>query len=205
MSKLPAPGPVEHMQRTRFAAGLVRVAAMHDEDTATHLRATAALARRIAQQMQLPQTQILSVELTGLLHDIGKVAVDRGILNKPAELTASEWDAMRAHAEFGAAAIAELSALADLAPLVRAHHERMDGEGYPDRLLGEEIPLEARIVAVADAFHALTSDRPYRRAVLPQTALDVLEHDSGTQFDADVVLAALKLLNAGRASRTKSA
>jgi putative nucleotidyltransferase with HDIG domain len=158
---------METIDRGAFAMGLVRVVALHDEATATHLRATAALARRIATSMQIAMETVQMIELAGLLHDVGKVGVSRDLLGKPAELSVGEWIEMRRHAEQGSAMLERIPTLADLAPIVRAHHEHIDGTGYPDRLRGEDIPLEARIVSVADAFHALTTDRPYRRAVLP--------------------------------------
>lgn len=196
---------MDHCGRAEFAQGLVRVVALHDEDTATHLQATAALARRIAEQMRLAQTVASTIELGGLLHDIGKMAIGREILRKPAALDVDQWERMRLHAELGATALAGLVPLAALAPVVRAHHERIDGRGYPDRLRGDEIPLEARVVAVADAFHALTTDRPYRRAVFPQAALRVLRDAAGQQFDADVVAAAVDLFVQPRRSRSLSA
>jgi len=184
---------MENVDRAQFAMGLVRVVALHDEATATHLCATAALARRIARGMQIAEETAEVIELAGLLHDIGKVGVPRGLLAKPSELTEREWVEMRTHAEKGSGMLEAVPSLADLAPIVRAHHERIDGAGYPDRLRGEDIPLEARVLAVADAFHALTTDRPYRPAVLPHTALSVLRSSAGTHFDADVVCATLDL------------
>ena len=184
---------MENVDRGDFAMGLVRVVALHDEATATHLRATAVLARRIAASMHVAEQTARVIELAGLLHDIGKVGVSRELLGKPAELTAHEWVEMRRHAEAGAGMLESIPTLADLAPIVRAHHERIDGTGYPDRLRGEDIPLEARVLAVADAFHALTTDRPYRRAILPHAALGVLRSSAGTHFDVDVVSATLDL------------
>lgn len=196
---------MEHPDRAELAMGLVRVVALYDADTASHLRATAILAHRIAAQMALPMPARSAIELSGLLHDIGKLRVGRDILCKPAALTTMEWVEMRLHAEEGANVLATLPKLADLAPIVRAHHERMDGSGYPDRLRGDEIPLEARIVAVADAFHALTTDRPYRQAVLPQAALAVLKDAAGPQFDADVVTATFDVFGHAHVARRRSA
>jgi HD-GYP domain-containing protein (c-di-GMP phosphodiesterase class II) len=194
-----------HFDRAEFAAGLVRLVDLHDDKTATHLRATGVLAGRIAARMHLPADTASAAELAGLLHDIGKVGVARAVLCKPGDLTDDEWVEMRLHAQLGAAVVASVPMLAYLAPIVRAHHERMDGQGYPDRLRGEEIPLEARIVAVADAFHALTTDRPYRRAVMPKAALCILESAAATQFDIDVVAATLDLFGQPRVSRRMSA
>jgi two-component system cell cycle response regulator len=198
-------GSVEDSNRVEFAVGLTRIVALYDEETATHLRATAALSRRTAAKLGLSHAVVAAAELTGLLHDIGKVAVDRNILLKPAELDAGEWEIMRLHSGYGADMLAGIPKLAGLAPLVRAHHERMDGGGYPDGLRGDEIPLESRIVAVADAFHALTTDRPYRRAVMPNLALRVLHDCAGPQFDHTVVAAICDVFHHVCASRCHSA
>ena len=183
-----------------LVAGLVRVVGMHDRDTAIHLDATAALARRIAVAMDVPDASVATIEHAARLHDIGKVGVRKDILNKPGALTATEWHEMREHAELGAAALLDISTLAHLAPIVRAHHERMDGNGYPDRLGSHEIPFEARIIAVADAFHAMTTERSYRRAMLPHDALETLADNAGPQFDADVVAATFELFRYTRRS-----
>ncbi len=198
-------GHTDDSARTELAAGLVCVMDLYDESTATHLRATGVLARRIAMRMGMPDDAASTIELAGTLHDIGKVRVGREILCKPASLTADEWVEMRLHAEGGAGLLAALPKLADLAPIVRAHHERIDGKGYPDRLRHEEIPIEARVVAVADAFHALTTDRPYRRAILPQAALQVLQAAAGPQFDTDVIAAMHDLFEHTRRSRRLTA
>jgi len=187
--------------KAELAASLVRVVGMHDKDTATHLDATAILARRIALQMDLAPEVINTIELAALLHDVGKVAVSPDIIRKPDALSADEWKEMRLHAEAGASLISGIPKLAYLAPIVRAHHERADGYGYPDRLRGEDIPIEARVVAVADAFHAMTTERTYRKALMPNDALTILEENSGTQFDADVVAATLHLFRYTRRNR----
>ncbi|MFN2461474.1 MAG: HD-GYP domain-containing protein [Candidatus Velthaea sp.] len=187
--------------KAELAAGLVRVVGMHDQDTATHLDATAALARRIATEMDLAPDVVNTIELAALLHDVGKVAINPDIIRKPEALTAEEWKEMRMHPEAGASVILGITKLAHVAPIVRAHHERIDGYGYPDRLRGEDIPIEARVVAVADAFHAMTSERPYRRALMPSDALAILEDNCGTQFDVEVVAATLRLFRYTRRAR----
>src|SRR5476649_1043910 len=190
--------------KAELAASLVRVVGMHDKDTATHLDAVAILARRIALQMDLAPEVVNTIELAGLLHDVGKVAVNPEIIRKPDELSADEWKEMRLHPEAGASLLAGIPKLAFLAPIVRAHHERIDGYGYPARLRGEDIPLESRVIAVADAFHAMTTERPYRKALLPSDALAIIEDHSGTQFDAEVVNAILQLFRYTRRSRKPS-
>ncbi len=194
-----------HSDRAEFAASLVRIVALHDKDTASHLWATATLAAQIARQMQFAQPMTQTVELAALLHDIGKVSVRRAVLCKRSELSVQEWNEMRLHAEAGASVLEHTPLLAHIAPIVRAHHERIDGGGYPDRLRGDDIPLEARVVAVADAFHALTTDRPYRQAVGVGSALSVLAGAAGPQFDSDVVSALFDLVIGQRRARRLSA
>ena len=122
-----------------------------------------------------------------LLHDIGKIGVPDEILHKPGPLTPEEWDDMKRHPRIGHEMLHEISFLAGAASIVRAHHERFDGKGYPQGLRGEEIPLGARIFAAADAFDAMTTDRPYRKALLPDMARDEIVRHSGTQFDPEIV------------------
>src|SRR5207245_11102928 len=129
-----------------------------------------------------------SVELTALLHDIGKIRVPEAILNKPGPLTAEERRLLETHTVEGETMLLRVGGLlAEIGALVRSCHERYDGGGYPDGLAGPAIPLPSRIVACCDAFHAMTSDRPYRRARSVDEALAELEHCSGTQFDPAVV------------------
>ena len=121
------------------------------------------------------------------LHDIGKVGVPERILCKRGPLSAAEWRVMRRHPEMGAQIVAPISFLQDTVSLIRHHHERFDGDGYPDRLRWDQIPLTARIFSVADAFDAMTSDRPYRGSIGPERALDEIVDGAGSQFDPDVV------------------
>ena len=133
------------------------------------------------------------VRIAAELHDIGKMAIPEAILAKPGALSEGEWALMRQHTVAGERIIASSPALADVAPLVRSSHERWDGKGYPDRLVAEQIPRGARIIAVCDSYHAMTSDRAYRRALSPETALAELRAGAGTQFDPEVVNAFLRL------------
>ena len=121
------------------------------------------------------------------MHDIGKVAVPDAILDKPARLSDAEWEFIRRHTLIGERILAAAPALRSVAALVRATHENWDGTGYPDRLSGPGIPLGARIISACDAFHAMTSDRPYRRAMPEDQAIAELRRCAGTQFDPDVV------------------
>jgi HD-GYP domain-containing protein (c-di-GMP phosphodiesterase class II) len=125
--------------------------------------------------------------VAGLLHDIGKIGIPDNVLNKPGQLTGEEWSLVRAHPALGASILAKAPMLSDIIPIVAAHHERFDGRGYPGNAAGENIPLAARILAVADAYDAMTSNRPYRHAMSRQAALDELRSNAGTQFDPNIV------------------
>ena len=168
-------------------AGLLSAIEAYDEDTAVHLRATAALAERIANTMQLDEKTVSNIRLAALLHDIGKIKVPIGVLNHPGMLSDSEWVLMKRHPQTGFEMLERHPELRHISQIVKSHHERMDGRGYPDRLAGEDIPFEARVVAVADAFHAMTVTRSYRAKMSPKAALDELYACRGTQFDPTVV------------------
>ncbi len=185
--------------------GFVGLVALHHPQTALGLEATGTVGEHIASTMQLTPVQIATVGLAGRLHDIGNVSVPRALLEKPSALGAHERTCIERHCEAGAAVLEETPTLAHLAPIVRAHHERIDGCGYPDRLRADEIPLAARVIAVADAFVALTSVRPYRAALSPGDALDVLATDAGAQFDGDVVTALFDLCRYAQRSQRESA
>jgi len=137
------------------------------------------LGRRLA----LPPVDLERLERGGLLHDIGKIGVSSGVLDKQGPLDADEWEQMRAHTTLGAMILEPIARYADIIPIVRHHHERWDGGGYPDHLAGEAIPYLARVLALADVYDALTSDRPYRAGMTPRKALSMIEAGLGTQFD----------------------
>jgi ribonuclease P protein subunit RPR2 len=159
-----------------------------DAYTAKHAERVAAYGLEIARAMDLDLTRDPATEFGFLLHDVGKVAITDGILHKPGPLTAEERSVMEQHPIIGASIVAEISFLeGDAAAVVRSHHERWDGAGYPDRLRGEEIPLPARIFAVADVLDALTTTRPYRRASPLGAAREMIVADTGTHFDPGVI------------------
>jgi two-component system, cell cycle response regulator len=137
----------------------------------------------------LSAEQIDNVTRASALHDIGKLAIPEGILEKPGSLTAEESEFIRQHTVIGERILAAAPSLAGCAKIVRASHENWDGTGYPDGLVGDEIPLEARIIAACDAFQAMTTNRPYRDARAPEDAIAELRRCAGTQFDPDVVQA----------------
>jgi HD-GYP domain-containing protein (c-di-GMP phosphodiesterase class II) len=147
--------------------------------------------REIARELGYPEDRLERLVLAAVLHDVGKVGIPSSIVMKPGPLTVVEWAVMRKHPEIGASMI-EGAAQDDLADWVRYHHERPDGTGYPCGLEGDEIPLESRIVAVADAYEAMTHDRVYRPAIGHEAACRELREGAGTQFDAEVVDAFLR-------------
>ena len=160
-------------------------------DTAEHSQMVGRYTKLIAVEMGLSTELVERVQLAGVLHDIGKIGVADSIVNKPGPLTPEEWAEMQKHPEFGARML-ERAELWDIAEWVMAHHERPDGRGYPRGLAGDEIPLEARIVAVADAYEAMTTDRVYRGSIGHTAARAELRRGAGTQFDARAVAAFLK-------------
>jgi diguanylate cyclase (GGDEF)-like protein len=153
----------------------------------SHVNAVTVLAEDVARQLGLAPHLVEQVRDAAQLHDIGKIAIPDTILNKPGPLDEEEWTFMRRHTIIGERIVSAAPALAEVALLVRSSHERYDGGGYPDALSGEAIPIGARIITVCDAFDAMTSDRPYRVAMMPQDALAELCRCAGTQFDPRVV------------------
>jgi HD-GYP domain-containing protein (c-di-GMP phosphodiesterase class II) len=164
-----------------------------DGYTGEHSAAVVELSVAVARRLGLSEEKIADVEQAAFLHDIGKIGVPDAVLNKPGPLDDGEWEMMREHPMIGERIVSSVEGLAHLAPVIRAEHERWDGEGYPDGLRGEEIPLTSRIVFACDAWHAMTSDRPYREA-LGREALDELQKNTGKQFDPRVVLALLDVV-----------
>jgi hypothetical protein len=177
-------------------ASLVEVVELRDPYTAGHSRRVAATARALAESLGLTAEEADLIESAGRVHDLGKVAIDPHVLLKTTELDEGEWAQMKLHPVYGAEVVAQFAAYRDGTALVRHHHERWDGRGYPDGLAGEGIPLGARILAVADTFDALTSDRPYRRGMEVERATAILKEGAGTQWDERVVAALLGILTA---------
>jgi len=159
-----------------------------DPYTHGHSRRVARHSERIARELGLPPEQVARVRAAALVHDIGKINTPRSILTKPERLTEEEFALVKRHPGDGAAMVAAVGD-AELSSIVRSHHERIDGTGYPDGLAGADIPIGARIIAVADTFDAITSTRPYRNPRTHKQALDVLRGEAGTQLDADAVAA----------------
>lgn len=172
-----------------FATALVTTLDARDEYTAGHSLAVAVYARDIAQRLGLDDDEQRLAYLCGLVHDVGKIGLPPGLLEKPSALTLEERRLMERHSEIGERILLKVESYDDIARIVRHHHERVDGLGYPDRLAGDEIPMLSRIVAVADAYDAMTSDRPYRDAMPSRVARLRLAQAVETQFDTTVVAA----------------
>jgi putative nucleotidyltransferase with HDIG domain len=180
-----------------FATALVATLDARDRYTAGHSAAVAIYARDIAGRMGLPERDQELVHLCGLVHDVGKIGLSAGLLEKPGALTLDERRQMEQHSTIGERILGKVEDYGEIAAIVRHHHERVDGLGYPDRLVGEEIPLLARIIAVADSYNAMTSDRPYRDAMPSRVARLRLAQAVESQFDTSVVAAFEAILASG--------
>jgi putative nucleotidyltransferase with HDIG domain len=172
-----------------FASALVATLDARDQYTAGHSAAVAIYSRDIAERMGLSEAEQDLAHVCGLVHDIGKIGLAPGLLEKEGPLTLDERRQMQEHSAIGERILAKVEDYADIARVVRHHHERVDGQGYPDGLVADEIPLLARIVAVADAYNAMTSDRPYREAMPSRVARLRLAQAVESQFDTSVVAA----------------
>jgi putative nucleotidyltransferase with HDIG domain len=186
-----------------FATALVATLDARDRYTAGHSAAVAIYSRDIAARMGLTDDLQQLVHLCGLVHDIGKIGLPAGLLEKPGALTLDERRQMEAHAEIGERILSKVDDYAEIATVVRHHHERVDGLGYPDGLCADDIPLLARIISVADAYNAMTSDRPYRDAMPSRVARLRLAQAVETQFDTSVV-AAFEAILAGSNERYRA-
>jgi putative nucleotidyltransferase with HDIG domain len=173
--------------------GLANALEAKDAYTRGHSERVAELARRIALEAGIAPAAADTIAQAGLLHDLGKIAIPEGLLRKPGALSREEWAVMRQHPVVGAQIVAPLEFFADGAVILRHHHERHDGSGYPDGLRGELIPLGARIVAVADVYDALTSDRPYRSRLSHAEAARLIDAEAGRTLDAHLVALCIRL------------
>jgi HD-GYP domain-containing protein (c-di-GMP phosphodiesterase class II) len=188
----------------RALVALGAAVAAKDSETSEHIERVGDLAVKVGRRLGLAEDRIEVLRLAGRLHDVGKIGVPNSILRKPGKLTEREFDVMKVHSPRGGNIALKSQTLIEAAAIIRAHHERMDGRGYPDGLAGDAIPVEARIVAVADVWDALTCDRPYRRAMSHDEAAGVLRHEAGDHLDPACVDALFEVL--GIASmRTPSA
>ncbi len=168
-----------------------------DSYTHAHMKRLSDYAKALATELGWDDNQVEALEFGAILHDIGKIYIPETVLCKDGKLTEDEWVEMRKHPEVGARMIRDIPYLASALPMVLYHHERWDGDGYPEGLEGESIPASARLLAVADAFDAMTSDRPYRGALSPETAYHEIINGSGKQFDPTMVDALARCWESG--------
>ncbi|HKC84273.1 MAG TPA: HD domain-containing phosphohydrolase [bacterium] len=159
----------------------------------------------VAERLQLSDDEVAAIKLGALFHDIGTIGVPESVLRKPGSLDEREWNEVKAHATIGANLLANVPMLERVRPIVLAHHERFDGTGYPQGLREDQIPLAAQIIAVADAFAAMTAERPYRRAMAQKNAVAELRANAGTQFNPVVVEAFIAILGGERRAETAAA
>jgi diguanylate cyclase (GGDEF)-like protein/putative nucleotidyltransferase with HDIG domain len=191
-------------------AGLAEALSERDRYTGEHSHSVVELAAQVARGLGLAEREVEGVKAAALLHDIGKVAIPDDILHKRAALDEHEWGVMRQHPVIGERILRAIPGLGSVARIVRHEHERWDGEGYPDRLAGDDIPIGARIIFACDAYHAMVSDRPYRRAVTHAEAIRELATHAGGQFDpqvTEVLIGSLygsRLLDSARAGAAKT-
>jgi HD-GYP domain-containing protein (c-di-GMP phosphodiesterase class II) len=189
-----AAAAVEDEHHRTLAGALALAVDKKDASTRSHSQAVSTLCAVIETELGFQPDQVARIRLAGLLHDVGKIGIPDAILQKPTKLNAEEYEQMKTHSVLGH----DIVQAADMpieANWVRHHHERIDGGGYPDGLAGQDIPLESRIIHVADAFEAMTSDRPYRVAPGEQFAVQELQRNVDTQFDSGVVAALLRVLD----------
>ena len=188
--ELQRPSHTEHVElMIGFVRSLVSTLDAKDPHTRGHSERVAMIARRIAQHLNLSDTDLDNIYLSSLLHDLGKIGVDDRILSKPEKLTREELQQIKQHPLIGYQILKPLPSLAAILPGVRNHHEAFNGRGYPDRLKGEEIPLMARIISVADSYDAMITDRPYRRGMSLEELEDIFQRGSGEQWDPRIIAA----------------
>lgn len=165
------------------------------EYTAKHSSRVVSFSLALAKKCALPKKELDKIKVAAELHDIGKLGIGQDILNKPSKLTAGEYEKIKKHPEIALKLLKELSFIIDVVNMVYYHHEKMDGTGYPEKLKGHDIPLGARIISIADAYDAMTSDRVYKKAMSKEDAIKELIRCKGTQFDSDLVDLFIETLN----------
>jgi HD-GYP domain-containing protein (c-di-GMP phosphodiesterase class II) len=182
-------------QRVQFVetvTSLARAVELRDQYTGDHTHRVTDYSLLLAEELRLPGGQRYELQIGTPLHDIGKIGIDDSILRKSGPLTSAEFEIMKQHTVKGAAILGSIASMNPMIPIIRHHHERWDGSGYPDRLADDRIPITARIVAVADAFDAMTSDRPYRKALRSEEAFQEIQRQAGRHFDPACVQAFLR-------------
>src|SRR6266540_2030449 len=200
-------GNFDNLERTflETVEALANALEANDEYTSSHARWITDLALKVGEELGLEGTSLKRLELGALFHDIGKIGIPETILSKPGPLTPAEREIVETHPELGEKIIAPIDRLEEVRPIVRHCHERYDGDGYPDRLSGDDIPIESRIILVCDAYHAMTTDRPYRKRLSADEALRRLQEAAGTQFDPRVVEVCTRVMASRDAAASQSA
>jgi putative nucleotidyltransferase with HDIG domain len=165
-----------------------------DSYTRGHSERVAELSIKLAEECNVPSSEIENIKLGGLLHDIGKIGIPEAVLNKPGRLNDEEFNIIKSHPDLGLHILGKVEFLEHIVPIIRHHHERYDGKGYPGGLKGENIPLLARIVSVVDTFDAMTTNRPYRKALTIEESLVEIDRCSGSQFDPDIAAKFIKMV-----------
>lgn len=179
---------VSHNHLMELANSLAGAIDAKDPYTKGHSTSVSRYSEALARAINLPEDEVQKIKLGALLHDVGKIGIPENVLKKPDKLSDDEWNIMKQHPVIGAEKVlAPNEALRELIPMVKYHHEHIDGSGYPEKLKGDAIPLEARIIAVADTYHALISDRPYRKGMSVEKACEILQEGAGKQWDADLI------------------
>ncbi len=184
----------EHEHVLASMSALITALEARDEYTKGHTARVSRMAMRLGRAMELDDKALRELEIGANLHDIGKIGVRDAVLLKPGKLTPEEYAKIQEHAIIGAEILRPIISLAPVLPLILLHHERWDGGGYPTAIMGEDIPLGARIIAIADAFDAMTTDRPYRRGMPLSTALSIIEEEAGRQFCPDCAATFLRMM-----------
>jgi len=188
---------LEMLEQTHFETVIAFSEALDAKDqyTAGHSRRVMEYSVDIGERMELGESDIEQLKKSALLHDIGKIGIPDAVLQKKGKLSDVEYSIIKSHSEIGATILKSIKSFKHLVPAVYHHHERFDGKGYPHGIKGEQIPLHARIIAVADSFDAITSNRPYRNAFVLKAAVSELEQNKGVQFDPYIVDIFIKILS----------
>lgn len=174
---------------------LIKLIEMKDPYTKGHSEEVDKWSGIIAQNLNLNKDEQEEIKLAARLHDIGKIGIPEGILNVPRKLNKEEYAEIKKHPNLGADLFSNIDKFKKVSQIIRHHHEWYNGEGYPDGLIGEKIPLGSRIINIADAYQAMTSDRPYRKALSKREAMAELKRCTGSQFDPEIVMAFIRILN----------
>ena len=179
---------INHNNIMEIVTSLAGAIDAKDPYTKGHSTSVSRYSEALASALNLPQSEVDRIKIGAMLHDVGKIGIPENVLKKPGKLDDEEWEIMKQHPTIGVEKVLEPNeALREFIPIVKYHHERLDGKGYPEGLKGDKIPLEARIVSVADAYHALVSDRPYRKGMSVEKACSILQEGAGKQWDSDLV------------------